>query len=413
MRLVSGVRRNPLLVGLLLLVALGLRAWGIGDFTRTTGDEGNQIPAAKHFIRYGHSDGTNWHHPPLGLVLLGDSIEILGDNVFGWRIRNLVLGGLTPVLLYLVALELFSSEAIALVAALLLALDPLHIFLSRSTMDEIPAVFFFLPALWIVLRYMRGVTDTPVLAGFLIGFSLATKEYYLPAAGVLFIFTLAARWKKNGMDVPTAVHLVLVFLVLPSVILLASYFQWFAAGHGLRDFVQLQIDSQRDLQNMTYDWFLNGERLRRMGTPWEWFVLPKHTLFFGQETGAFGLYMIVSNNPAIWLWTLPSIAFQFVRWVQGKDSALKINVMLFFSAFVPLLLVKRPIFLYSAVTVLPLAFMAMAYSLETLKTRMGRGPYRFFIGAVLCLGLYYYPLVSAKYVPTLLYTPVLALAGNP
>ncbi len=364
--------RQVVIVALLTVLALGLRLWGISDMEAHTGDEAGQVSSAKHFIRTGHTDSTFWHHPPFGLILIAASIEVFGDNPAGWRLRNAVLGGMTPLLLFLIAAELFASQRVAFMAGLLLALDPLHIFLSRSTMDEIPAVFFFLLALLVDVKYLKGKIETPLASGLFLGLSLASKQYYALAILPLFIFNLVLPAKGEKAGWYKTMHVTLVFLLLPLVVFTACYFPWFAGGHGLRDFYRFQLDAYYDLQSMTYNWFALGELLRETGAPWEWFVRPKYTMLFGAGWGQWGCYLCLTNNPVIWLLTLPALFFMTLRYRKEKDRWLLMTVVLFLAVYVPLLLAKRPIFLYSATAVLPFAFLAVAYLVTSLaqKARM-------------------------------------------
>ena len=85
-------------------------------------------------------------------------------------------------------------------------------------------------------------------------------------------------------------------------------------------------------------------------------------------------------------------------------------LLLLAATYLPLLALRRPIFLYSAVAVLPLAFLAVGRALDA-PTRAGRTA----AGAVLALAIagaaYLYPLATGKPVPESVYAPVVSRAS--
>ena len=67
-------------------------------------------------------------HPPLGKWLIATGIWITGPEVStGWRLSTAVLGIATVGLIMLVALKLFRSTPVAILAGFLLAIDGLAI----------------------------------------------------------------------------------------------------------------------------------------------------------------------------------------------------------------------------------------------------------------------------------------------
>ena len=153
-----------------LLLAAGLRLWGLAlpaDAVlgravlrvRRRGVSGRRDRTADR----GRSsavkiaDEGTWVHPPLGkwiIALLG--VGPIGQRSIGWRLPPAVFGIAGVALLYLLALRLWRSVWWAGFAALLLALDGLHIVQSRIAMLDIFLTTFITAAvLFLVLDRER------------------------------------------------------------------------------------------------------------------------------------------------------------------------------------------------------------------------------------------------------------------
>jgi dolichyl-phosphate-mannose-protein mannosyltransferase len=89
------------------------------------------------------SDGINYQsiftdaasyvvHPPVGKWIIASGESLFGATPFGWRIAVAVLGILSVLLTARIARRLTNSNAIGTIAGLLLALDGLHIAMSRT-----------------------------------------------------------------------------------------------------------------------------------------------------------------------------------------------------------------------------------------------------------------------------------------
>jgi dolichyl-phosphate-mannose-protein mannosyltransferase len=91
-------------------------------------------------------------HPPLGKWIIATGIWIAGpDQSTGWRLSTALLGIATVGLLMLVALKLFRSVPVAILAGFLLAIDGLAITLSRTALLDSSLTFFLLLGFWLFL----------------------------------------------------------------------------------------------------------------------------------------------------------------------------------------------------------------------------------------------------------------------
>lgn len=109
--------------------------------------------------------GNTWYQPFLFYIVAAALVVLpLSETVV--RLPVAIIGGLiTPVLLYLVANRLFKQRRLALLCAVLFALTPPQLILSRQALDYVCPLPFVLGWLWFLLDY----TDTRRLRSLLIG----------------------------------------------------------------------------------------------------------------------------------------------------------------------------------------------------------------------------------------------------
>ena len=94
--------------------------WYVHHSSRLCGIDGEQTP----------------EHPPLGKWLIGAGIRVFGFTPRGWRMASAIAGVATVAVLFALAAELLASTAAALLAAGLLAVEPLSVVQSRmATLD--------------------------------------------------------------------------------------------------------------------------------------------------------------------------------------------------------------------------------------------------------------------------------------
>lgn len=167
----SGLRGwiGPLAVG---LVGAILRLWGLGRPHAFAFDETYYPKEALSLLKYGYertiidnaneiilkSDG-NWQalnlfkdspafvvHPPLGKWTIALGEYAFGATPFGWRISVAVLGVLGIIMLARIVRRLTRSDLIGTLAGLLLALDGIHIVMSRTGLLDMVLAFWILAA---------------------------------------------------------------------------------------------------------------------------------------------------------------------------------------------------------------------------------------------------------------------------
>ncbi len=203
-----------LLLGGLALLALALRLWRAPAAAPAPGsDEAHFVEAALGIIRSGSYVPASLRHPTL-LVYLelaaavlrfisGASVnlwtwpsELVPGDLYGWgRALVALLGAATLLPVYAIGARLYSRRA-GLLAALFLALLPMHLAAGRIVSPEVPAALFVALALWLALRLLdEGALRWAAAAGLCAG--LAAGTHY-PAAIVLLVPLLAVLLRPTA-----------------------------------------------------------------------------------------------------------------------------------------------------------------------------------------------------------------------
>jgi dolichyl-phosphate-mannose-protein mannosyltransferase len=392
------------LCALVLIVAFCLRYYNISYPSFRWMDEARHVPAASNYWVNGQFETDNWEHPPLRHIILYGFIQVFGDNPHGWRLRNVLFGSLAAVLTLLFAMEVSGSRRTGLLAGLLMATDPLHIMLSRFTFEEVYGGAFLLASVVLYLIHDRKHTRI-VLSALCMGCALAIKWYVVPCWIILWLLCL---WEnRTCRDVGGSVFVSVTWLLLPLTIFILAYYPWFGRGYTLTEFIEFIANAYYSLQSDKPEHYEHSFIFLSHISAKEWFLQP---VMVGQGTmleqgmGEFALFI---NNLPVWIGTFPSLVCLTVQSLRNKTLLLALPVMMFIATYMLYLLVSRPVFLYSAGTLLPFAFTAVAICVTWLADKFGGRIYYAIVVLVLGWNLYLYPLVTAKKVPVAWYLLVL------
>ncbi|GAB4483855.1 MAG: hypothetical protein OHK006_06340 [Thermodesulfovibrionales bacterium] len=381
------------------LVALLLRVNGLGTVSTFSGDESMHVVSAKNYTERGYFGPDNWYHPPLKHVLLYGSMQVLGNNPYGWRMRNVIFGAATVSLLFLLSVTLLGSTAAAAISASLLLLDPLHIAFSRTTFEDIPAVFFMLGGVLFSIAAFRGDRERSwVLAGTLFGLAIGTRLYCLNIIPAVIAAAFLHPSRRRGTaSVP---RIVAYLIILPALLYLLVYMPWFRRGYTLLEWVMMQGDAFRELRHV----HSFHPALAEISGPWKWFTREVAAGFNLNDAGEWGTFIVIMNNPPVWLLVVPSLLLLFVTGLRKRSIEALLVPILFLALYLPFLIVQRPIFLYSSLCLLPFGFVAVGFAAERLLKKRAA----WFAAAAAAWSFFLYPLVVGIPVPLSLYQPVLS-----
>ncbi len=134
----------------------------------------------------------NAEHPQLAKLVMASSIELLGDNPWGWRLGSIVFGTLGLLGMFALVRWAGGTRWLALGAATLMASDNLMIVQGRIGTLE---VYVIAAMVWSVALYLRG---QPLLAGLVAGVGACMKLFALDVAAVLIVYELL-RWRAPAL----------------------------------------------------------------------------------------------------------------------------------------------------------------------------------------------------------------------
>jgi dolichyl-phosphate-mannose-protein mannosyltransferase len=360
---------------LLLAVTLAgalLRLWGITTQVVAPDDYAVAL-SALNYLQSGQLGPTMWNHPPgLRSPVIFWLLEHCGHGVFALRSASLVPGILAVPLLALVVRRLTGHAGAALVAALFMALEPLAIFFSRQAINDIHLVFFPLLGIYAALRFTDELRPGwLVAAGLAFGLGLATKWGVVLQLAPTVVLALWQVWRGSaparGRRLLVSAFVGCALVVLPLTIYLVSYAPWFDRGYSLSEFPELQQAMYRETKLHTgYHSEIIGNH--RAIT---WFVMPVnyHNIFMPPPDPADPLrepevtVLMAVANPLVWLAVLPALLVVARRAFRERSVPCLYLSALFWLSYLPLILTGRPIWVNTALLVLPYALAAVAWVL--------------------------------------------------
>ncbi len=164
--------------------------------------------------------GDTWYQPFL-FYLTALAVKVLPFSEAAVRAPAAFLGGVvSPLLMYLVAMRLLGNRLQAIVAALVLALAPAHLILSRQALDYICPLPFVLAWLWCLVSFVQTGRVVFAAAG---GVLLGLGCYSYIASWAMMPIYLALSWlvfyrTGRGFTKPAAVAT--IGFALPLVVLI-------------------------------------------------------------------------------------------------------------------------------------------------------------------------------------------------
>ena len=356
---------------LLFVVALLLRAWDLGS-QPPLDDEVLAAFSADNYVNHGILGQVMWYHPPLRNWVLYITSSIFGGySVWGLRFGNVFLGSLSIPLLGYCAHALFGRLRVSLLAAFFLALDPLHIALSREAFQESMTPCFILGGVLAAI-YALKVRGWwwHYGAGLLFGLASASKWHGLfPWSLAAATYLVSPLWvvaaERRESFPARALTAVAAYGALPVTVYIAVWFPWILHGHSLADF----LDFQRFLVIRQYHHVATEDVMKHVpGRAYQWFIrpVPWNDFVFFQGKAYLNIAM---GNFLVWCLTLPSLYIMCRDWLRKREFGAGFAVALFLVSYLPLVLTTRGVWVFSAPAVIPFAFMISAYAIDTLMER--------------------------------------------
>lgn len=327
------------------------------------------VVSAENYMQRGQIGPSMIHHPNLRNILIYISTRLIGKGPLGVYGPSLITGVLSILLVYLLCLEWTGERLVSLIAMFFLAVDPLHISFSRQAIQETTTAFFILLGVYLFFVFLRNNRDLFLaLSGISFGLGTASKWQALFPLFYCLVYLIATRKKESLRHIS-------YLTILPFTVYLLTFLPWFLRGYDLLEWLHYQ----RQL------FFLNTllvnpieEVIKNPGKPLLWFIIPSgYGIFTYSESTPY--VMIALGNPLTWLIAIPALAYILI--CSERKRYLHIAGV-FLVSYIPMIMasINRDIYVLSAVSVIPFAFMAVAAMVGKLAGRI-----KFFLSAYLSL----------------------------
>ena len=311
-------------------------------------------------------------------------------DTFAWRFPGVIIAAATTFLLILFGKNLFNSERVGFIAAFLYTFDGMTFAMARVAMNDVYLTFFVLLSAYIALMTIKNRSYTLpnfVLLGISLGLAVSTKwSAFLMYGFLLALFTLLIPQRFSLKSLGK----LLVLALLPLVIYILSYSQWWLAGLTPRTFFSLIQESVRYQfgTTQTHDY---------SSPAWTWPVMWRPVyLYLGDFPGT-SSKIYAMGNPLVWL---PGVAFVVAAIflsIKTKNRLLLFLTMFYFVMFIPWVLSPRIMFLYHYLPSAAFLMLISGYVLSTIftKSRLLRNTVLIYLAAVVIAFVYFYPHWSA------------------
>jgi dolichyl-phosphate-mannose-protein mannosyltransferase len=383
-------------------------------------------------------------HPSVGKWVIGLGMLALGgDSSWGWRIAVALLGALSVLMCTRIARRLFRSTGIGLVAGLLLAIDGLHLVMSRTSLLDLPLMVFALAGFGALLidrdRFREGLArsvaaarargeELPLLgyraglrpwrlgAGVLLGLACSVKWsglYFLAVFGIMTVLwdwwarrrAGERRWLENGLF-RDAVPAFFAMVGTALVVYVASWTGWFATRAGyMRDWAEENghaggnpvLNALRSLwhyQSQAYEFHIHLDSEHPYeANPLGWLLQIRPTNFYyrSYDYGEMGCQVekcasqvLSVGNPLIWWLGALSVLIALVVAIWKRDGRAWAALAGIIGGYLPwLMYMDRTIFTFYSVVYEPWLVMCLAYVIGLLVGPRSADPERRLAGTLL------------------------------
>ena len=299
-------------------------------------------------------------HPPVGKWAIALGIKVFGDNPFGWRAAAALVGTLSILLIFFIARQLFNSFFISLTAATLMALDGLHLVMSRTALLDIFLSFFILLGFYLLLKNQLW------LAGLIFGLALGTKwsaVYVLAAVGLYLLISQ----RKYLLTIAQ-------FAITPLLVYLASWSGWLLSDKGWdrssgSNALFSLFNYHREMLN-----FHTGLTTDHsyQASAWNWLVLGRPTSFFyatpkGCGAESCSQEVLAIGTPFLWWAGLISIFVLIGYFIYRRERNAGLILLFLLASYLPwLAFPERTTFYFYSIAFQPFLILSIGYVISKL-----------------------------------------------
>lgn len=361
-------------------------------------------------------------HPPLGKWTIAIGEQLFGATPFGWRFAVAVLGTLSILMVARIARRLTRSDLVGTLAGLLLAVEGMHIVMSRTGLLDLILMFWVVASFGLLLidrdrtraRLANLVADNGLTAtatrwgprlglrpwrwaaALALGLSVSVKWSGLWFLALFMLMSvvwdvsarraIGVRWPWRATLLRDAGPAALVTLAIVVVVYLLSWSGWlFTDGGYYRHWADDQPPSliPEALRSL---WHYHAEAWKfHVGLasdhPYKsnalsWFFQARPTSFHyksiedgsqGCEVAKCSSAVTALGNPFIWWFGIIAVLHQAWRWVGRRDWRSGAVLVGIAAGWIPwLIYLDRTIFTFYVVVFVPFVVMAVAMTIGSI-----------------------------------------------
>lgn len=402
------LRRKALIICLIFLVlfSLGIRLYRIDQPPHKYFDEVYHVVTAEAYSRNDPTaydpfapapeKGTayDWLHPPLAKLVQAGSINILGDTPFAWRLPSAIFGTGIVLATFFLAYFIFGLK-VAVFSSIVIAFENLNLVLSRITMNDVFVTFFIIVSFTFGYLYLKNnLLKFLILTAIFLGLSVASKWTGFYAIGAIFGLVVFKKLLKRKIEFRD-----LLLLVIPALIYLLSYGQFWLQGHTWKQFADLHkqiwwYQNKHDLEHSygTTPIYCVPKGLDGQKTfcPWVLDIRPVYYSYEQYDKKAGYIYAL--GNPLIFWVGFVAVFYLTLKNLKSRDRKTLFILLGYFIFWVPWILTPRIMFLSHYLPSIP--FMAILLGFVLSKLHFGK--YKYLVYLLLAFFVftffYFYPI---------------------
>ena len=314
----------------------------------------------------------DWLHPPFAKLIQAGSIKILGDRPIAWRLPSAIIGTLVIPATFLLAYLIF-GPTVAVFSSLVIAFENLNLVMSRITMNDAYVTFFILASFILTVLYTTtNKKKFLIWIAVMLGFAVSSKWTGAYAVLVIFVYIFLHQLRKRVVSA-----WIISLLILPAIIYLASYSQFWLQGHSIRQFVDLHkqiwwYQNRADLEHGygTTPLFCAPKGLNGPKTWCPWILDARGVYFSYEQYGEKAGYIYSLGNPVIFWLGIITVSYLAGKYLEERKRTDALILLGYFVFWVPWIFSPRIMFLYHYLPSLPfLAVSAGVFLASIYKTK--------------------------------------------
>lgn len=339
----------------------------------------------------------DWLHPPLAKLIQAGSINIIGDNSVGWRLPSLLLGTAIIPAVFILAFIIF-GPLVAIFSSTIIAFENLSFVMSRITMNDVFITFFSICSFIFCALYIKhSKIKYLIFCSIFLGLAISSKWTGAYAFGICTLFVF---WKQLKTFKFLRLDFTLLLLI-PVLIYLGSYAQFWIQGHTFFQFKELhkQIWSYQNTRNLKHSYATtplycvpDGLDGVKKWCPW---IMDIRGVYFSLENyGEKSGFIYAIGNPVVFILGIIAVSYLIGKFLDDRKSYYILLLSGYFIFWIPWIFSPRILFLHHYLPSIPFLAICIGVMLADIyKTKFKFTSLAFIILIILTF-FYLYPISS-------------------